>query len=55
MQILNIIYCTDEQRNYTANQHLLIFGAQTSGAGWKGGRVEGWKGGRVGEWMLERV
>ena len=39
--LLNIIYCTEEECNYTANQHMLIFYAQKSGAGW----MDGWKGG----------
>ena len=45
-------HCTEEERIYAANKHLLMFCAKKSGAGgvdgWMGGWVEGWMDGRAG-------
>ena len=37
VQTINIIYFAKEERNYTANGHMLNFCAQKSGAGWADG------------------
>ena len=47
IQILELIYCTKEERIYTANCHKLIFCAEKSGSGWVGGWMGGWVDGRA--------
>ena len=38
-----MLYCTEEERIYTANHHMLIFCVKKSGARWMDG------------WMIEQV